>query len=135
MKLFWLLLIAIPFRSVSQDFTLPGNVASAGVTLKLPAHSAGYSLVSPQPETFCDTLSVYILFLTDTITGESKTRRVSQERKGVLEMCQQDCSNPGCLALHYGTCKNVQSSKYWYFIDGSQVFIDPKRILETYTAK
>lgn len=117
MKLFWLLLIALPFRSVSQDFTI---TAGSNVPTRT-------MLVSPNPETFCDTVLVGALILTDTATGATKDKNVFQERKGNISLTWD--------GYNWRQQKDAYTFRYWFFYDGFQVFIDPQRILKTYTAK
>lgn len=132
MKSLLFILLALPYLATSQETTLGGMISNAG---PFTGEYRSAFTVNPIDHPFCDTVQQIVLFVCDTVTGNSKTRRVYCERRGNLEQCQAECDWPGCMAYHIKTCKDVKSSRYWYFINGSQVFIDPRRVLQTYPEK
>jgi hypothetical protein len=113
------LLLLLPYLVVSQDFTI-----NAGEHINIQPR---VKMVSPNPETFCDTLLVSASFVTDTTTGALKTKNVFQERKGNVSMFWN--------GYDWREYKEAYYFRYWYFYDGSQVFIEPERILQTFPAK
>lgn len=63
-------------------------------------------------EKFTDTIQVYALYLTDTITGESKTARMFNEQKGAIQGYWGSNDVYNTLA-EYKTYKVVKESRFW----------------------
>lgn len=69
-------------------------------------------------EKFTDTIQVYALYVTDTITGESKTARMFNEQKGTIRGywggADADIETGAALAMAVRkTYKVVKESRFW----------------------
>jgi hypothetical protein len=67
--------------------------------------------------TFTDTIQVYALYLTDTVTGESKTARLFNERKGEVKGFwggyDPSSDGGGCAIAIWKEYKDIEQSRFW----------------------
>lgn len=80
---------------------------------------------------FIDTIQVYALYVTDTLTGEAQTARMSNERKGKVKGYWGSDETYSTLA-RWKEYKYVEQSRFWKY-DGTP--IDSKLVLITWPIK